>query len=266
MNKTICCLSILSVALLFLSCQSGGGSARDIDNLTTATIQNVDAAHKATDFYKNECVSFDLNLIFGGKEAFKGNVYSMTNSSAIRLDYENGKKLLLCDGDIYTYSDPIPTKKKSDRFALFTWQYFFMVPFKLADPGTNWEEMPAITIDNKEYASQMLTFDQGTGDAPDDWYIMHPDPSTNLITHMGYIVTAGGTDPKAAESNAHAISFLDYKTVQGVPFSHKWVISDYTKGKGLGNQIGEATISNIKLENSGNYFNPENDILYLKYQ
>lgn len=35
------------------------------------------------------------------------------------------------------------TPKKNNnakaRFDIFTWQYFFMAPFKLSDKGTNWE-------------------------------------------------------------------------------------------------------------------------------
>ena len=263
--KSILNLTFLSGVILIVSCQSKNTTPRDTSNLTTPTIQKVDDAHKVTEFHNNECVSFDLNLIFGGKEAFKGRVYTMTNSSAIRLDYDNGKKLLLNNDEVYTYADPIPTRKISDRFALFTWQYFFMAPFKLGDPGTNWEELPTITVGNNSYQSQMLTFDKGTGDGPNDYYIMHPDPTTNLLSHMGYIITAGRTDIQNAEANAHAISYQDYKEVNGVPFSHKWIFSNYTKGLGLGEQIGEATVSNIKLEDAGSIFDPKSDLLYLKY-
>lgn len=264
-NKIISLISLMSIILVSSSCNTDGDHQRDQSKLTTATIRNVDTAHKATDFHQNESVSFDLDLTFGGKKAFQGKVYTMTNSSAILLDYESGKKLLLSDGEIYTYSDPIPTKKNSDRFALLTWQYFFMTPFKLADEGTQWKEIPSITIDNKKYESQMLTFAQGTGESSNDWYIVHPDPNTSLIAHMGYIVTAGGTDIKTAEANAHAISYQDYKTVQGIPFAHRWMISDYTKGVGVGKPIGDAKISNIKLEKAGDTFNPKSDFLFLKY-
>ncbi len=267
--KKFHCLLVLSSILLFTACQSGSVTthqSRDKDKLTTATIQQVDRAHNTDELYKHEAISFDLHLIFGGKDAFKGRVYTMTNSSAIRLDYDNGKKLLLNNGEMYTYAEPIPTKKNTDKFALYTWQYFFMAPYKLADQGTNWKEMPTITIDHKEYKSEMLTFDKGTGDSHDDWYIIHPDPSTNLISHMGYIVTAGGTDPKVAESNAHAISYQDYKMVKGIPIAHKWIISDYTKGVGPGKKIGEATIANIKIGDAENQFDAKSDLFYLKYK
>ncbi len=265
LSKSIHSFYILCCVLLITSCQSEVDSSRDKSNLTTPAIQKVDDAHKVTDFYKHECVSFDLKLIFGGKEAFNGTVYTMTNSSAIRLDYKNGKKLLLNNDEIYTYADPIPTRKVSDRFALFTWQYFFMAPYKLADSGTNWEELAAISINNNKHQSQLLTFDQGIGDGPNDYYVIHPDPATHLISHMGYIVTAGSNDLEAAEANAHAISYKDYKNIEGIPISHRWIFSDYTKGLGLGKQIGEATVSNIKLEVAGNKFDPKSDLLYLKY-
>lgn len=257
-------LIIIATTFTFSGCTSKESRSKQSE-ISNADVKKVDTAHKSKALFKYESVSFDLNLIFGGKEAFKGRVYTMTNSSAIRLDYSSGKKLLIHNGDIYTYADPVPTKKMSDRFALFTWQYFFMAPYKLGDQGTNWNERESITIDGQEYKSLMLTFDNGTGDAPDDWYILHPNPVTHLIEHMGYIVTGGRTSAADAEANAHAITYAEYKNIEGIPFAHRWIISDYTKDVGIEKQIGSATISNIKLEKAGDTFDPKKDFLYLKY-
>jgi hypothetical protein len=72
------------------------------------------------------------------------------------------------------------SQQKSGRFDAFTWEYFFLFP-QLSDSGTIWNE-----YDNKEknatnYLTEKLTFKSGTGDAPDDWYVVYADKKTNLL-------------------------------------------------------------------------------------
>jgi hypothetical protein len=38
------------------------------------------------------------------------------------------------------------------------------------------------------YLTEKLTFKSGTGDAPDDWYVVYADKKTNLL-ETAYIVT-----------------------------------------------------------------------------
>lgn len=236
---------------------------RSIANDTPDYIKAIEKAHEVEDFYGFECVSFDLLLTFGGKENFRGRVSTMANSSAIRLDYADGRKLLYNNGEVWTAAAPSNLRK--DRFALFTWQYFFMVPYKLRDKGTQWSHENNITIADKEYDSYMLTFKKKTGDAPDDWYMIHPDPATNLIHHVGYIVTGGVKSAEEVEDNAHALTYTDYRNVEGIPFPHKWIFSNYSRVEGVQEEIGNAIISDIRLGEAKDTFDPKTDPLFLKY-
>jgi hypothetical protein len=57
----------------------------------------------------------------------------------------------------------------------------FPFPHKLSDPGTIWNEYDNKEKDATNYLTEKLTFKSGTGDAPDDWYVVYADKKTNLL-------------------------------------------------------------------------------------
>jgi len=51
------------------------------------------------------------------------------------------------------------------RFHIFTWSYFYSLPYKLNDVGTNWSSVTDKTWGNTKfmYPTAKLTFEKGTG-------------------------------------------------------------------------------------------------------
>jgi hypothetical protein len=139
------------------------------------------------------------------------------------------------------------------RFHLLTWPYFLAVPFKLDDPGAILLETAETRLHGEPYVTGRLEFTDGTGDAPDDWYILYADPSTYSLKGMAYIVTYG-TSQQEAEKEPHAITYADYAIVNGVVLSTKWTFWLWNKGEGIhGDPIGEVTLSNL------HFVEPEDD-------
>lgn len=207
----------------------------------------VEAAHHKVEFYEHNAVVFDLKLYFGEIERFNGTITWATNSSKGLIKYKNGNTINIIEDEI-TYSDT-SISIESARFTAYTWSYFFMLPYKLNDPGTKWETYKNHDLKGKEYAAEKLTFESGTGDAPDDWYIVYADKETMLTHTAAYIVTANKS-LEEAERDPHAIKYENYKEVNGVPFAHKWTFWGWNKSSGLTDQLGNAELSNIRfLEN-----------------
>lgn len=212
--------------------------------------ENIEEAHNKTAFMMKEAVSFDINLKFGGNTRLEGTVNMTTNSSKVRLDKADGS-VLVFDGE-NVYINPSSAKTEGARFDIFTWHYFFAMPFKLTDPGTVWEELESKTIDSIEYETAKLSFEPNVGDSPDDWYVIYKDSKTNRLKAAAYIVTFGKEQEKA-EEDPHAIVYSDYKSVENVEIATKWSFHNWDSQDGVGEKLGEATISNI------NFFSPEND-------
>ena len=126
----------------------------------------------------------------------------------------------------------------------------------MTDPGTVWNPYSDSTLNGKTYDSAKLTFESGTGDADQYWYIVYADQETNLIYTAAYIVTANKSKEEA-EKDPHAIVYEDYKQVNGVPIAQKWSFYEWSEQDGLTNKLGQADLAGIRfVEVDSTFFNP----------
>jgi len=79
--------------------------------------------------------------------------------------------------------------KGSPRFYHNLIFYFYAIPFVLADPGINYEVLPQKEIEGQTYNVLKISYNEGVGDAPDDYYIAHFNTETNLMDWLLYTVT-----------------------------------------------------------------------------
>jgi len=210
-----------------------------------AFVASVEEAHHRAAFLAKKAIQFDIVLTFGGNERLNGTILTTTDSRQGIITYKNGQKVYYDEDKVY-YSPEMENPKRI-RFAAYTWPYFFLFPYKLSDPGTNWAAYESTTLNDKEYLSQKLSFDPGTGDDPEDWYIAYADKEKHLIDVAAYIVTAGGSTQAEAEVDPHAIQYKDYTMVDGVPIATNWTFWSWRKEGGLTKELGAATLSNIKF-------------------
>jgi len=176
-----------------------------------------------------------------GKEKVKQNDFASNIESAHKKGLYTKSYATQFDIEIEFGGNEPGLKKEKVRFDAYTWSYFFQFPYKLADQGTIWTDYKSET---DEYESKKLSFSAGTGDAPDDWYVIYTNPKTGLINHSAYIVTAHGTKEEA-EKHPHAIEYTDYKEINGIPVAHSWTFKNWNKDSGLGSKIGSAKVSNV---------------------
>lgn len=208
-------------------------------------VQQLEEGHAMKKFHEADMVAFDIDLTFKGNKALEGRIISSTDSGKIRLDKKDGTSIVF-DGE-NTFVIPDNPEDKGARFSIFTWQYFVLAPFKLSDPGTKWEMLEAMPLFEQKYDSGKLSFTAGTGDAPDDWYIVFRNDTTNLMDGMAYIVTAGGRSQEEAEKNVSAVTYHDYKEVGGIPMPKEMKFWYYDLETGLKDQKGFAFLSNYEF-------------------
>ena len=75
------------------------------------------------------------------------------------------------------------------KFWAITPLYLMGFPFVLDGEGVNLELLTDSDYKGKTNKVVKITFDAGTGDAPDDYYILHFDAETNLLIGTRYIVS-----------------------------------------------------------------------------
>lgn len=209
-------------------------------------VGTIEKAHQKADFLAKKAVAFDVLLSFGGKERLNARLTLDVYSSRGVLDYANGDKVYYIDDKVFYKPEMEVENPKRLRFGAYTWAYFFLYPYKLSDPGTIWEAYPKDSLNGKAYEVQKLSFKDGVGDSPDDWYINYANPKTHLIEVAAYIVTASKSKEEA-EEDPHAIKYEEYIEVEGIPISTKWTFWAWRKKEGLTKQLGEAALKNIKF-------------------
>lgn len=258
MNKL---LFVLSTIFLFSACgtkENANEKAQDKIELSPSEeyIQSIEKAHYAERYYAKEVVQFDLDLTFGGKKRFNGTI-QMTPSGGLVKMIDSSKTLIWDGNEAYT-SDSLYTRA---RFGLLTWSYFFAAPYKLGDPGSNLELLGIKNLNDLEFKAAKLTFGEGVGDTPDDWYITYKSQESNLLAGMAYIVT-GSSTVEEAEKDPHAITYEAFDVVDEIPFATQWNFWTWNSAGELNKLLGSAIVSNIKfIEKEENLFKPSSQFV-----
>lgn len=206
--------------------------------------EKIAIAHKKDAFLEQEAIQFDAQIKFGEKEIFNAQITISTTSDMARITYKNGDEIYVNKEKLFV--SPNLKENKAVRFHGYTWSYFFLYPYKLNDEGTIWDDNFKTKEASNTFNTAKLTFKANTGDAPDDWYINYTNKETNQLNHVAYIVTANKTLEKA-EADPHAIKYLDYKNVNGIPFATNWDFYEWNDKDGLTKKIGNAKITNIQF-------------------
>jgi hypothetical protein len=237
--------NIFSILAFFLCLSGVNGQISTKQPLESATnfVEQIQKAHHVSYFYQKEAVTFDIEMTVNGKLT-RATLTTKTNSGKIRLLYADGTTVVFDGKKIWLNSTDTAAYKQA-RFDIFMWQYFFMSPFKMDDAGTYWQLLSDKIIDNNDYARAKLTFKNGTGDTPNDWYIVHRNKATDFLSAMAYIVTFGNKSVTEAEKRPNGIVYDDFIGVEGVQFATTWQFSKWSEQRGFYEAKGVAKIKNI---------------------
>ncbi len=202
--------------------------------------ESIEQSHQADVWYAKSAVQFEAVVAFGGNTILDATIIYDYHANRVRITLKNGV-VMVFDGD-KAWVSPADTKMPgpSPRFHLLTWPYFLALPFKLQDPGTHLAPW-------KQKHTAKLTFGEGVGDSPKDWYVLYRNPKTNTLDGTAYIVTYGKSVDKA-EADPHAVRYEKIVDVEGVKLATEWEFFNWSPEQGFhGDPLGHATLSNIQF-------------------
>lgn len=131
----------------------------------------------------------------------------------------------------------------SPRFYHNLFFYFFSLPFVLADDGAIYEDLGEQTIDDKTYRALKVSFQQGIGDASDDFYVAHLDPETYKLEILLYTVTYFSGE-KTQRFNS--LLYKDWQEVNGLLVPAYMEGHKFEDGK-IGDLRYSSTFSNVSF-------------------
>ncbi len=229
----------------FLSLTNAQISSKKPLETASNFVEKIRKAHNTDRFFQKEAISFDIETMVNGK-SMMATLTTKTNSGKMRLQYADGKTVVYDGKKIWCNAAEV-TGDKQARFDIFMWQYFFMAAFKMDDAGTNWQLSTDKILDNNDYARAKLTFKNGTGDTPNDWFLVHRNKATDFLEAMAYIVTFGSKSISEAEKRPNGITYNDFTTVEGIRFATTWQFSKWSEQRGFYEPKGSAKIKNIRF-------------------
>lgn len=145
------------------------------------------------------------------------------------------------------------------RFWALTPYYFVAVPFVLGDPGIQLEDAGAQEFEGTMYDTIKVTFEDGVGDAPDDYYVVYFDPESRRVGGLRYVVSYPGFFPDGGHSPEKFMAYDGELIVDGITFAETYRTFEWD-GESEGDVVTETTLSNVSFKplDSAHFSAPEN--------
>jgi len=126
--------------------------------------------------------------------------------------------------------------------------YFFMAqPFVLEGKGTNLELLDQVDYKNNLYHVVKVTFDAGTGDAPDDYYVLYFSTRSRKLEVIRYVVSYPGYFEKGKHTPEKFMELFGEQTVEGITFPKNYKTYWLTEENGPGEHITDIKLSEIEF-------------------
>ena len=154
--------------------------------------------------------------------------------------------------------DPKKSLKINPRFWSLTPYYFVGITFVFADKGINLTLEGSDRYKGTDYYMVKATFDDGVGDAPDDYYIIYIHKKDSTVDAIRYVVSYKGFFPEGGHTPESFMEYNGSQTVSGVilPTSYRSYAWDPKSSK-VGDAKASVTLSDVT-------FIPWNESLIVK--
>lgn len=184
-----------------------------------AVVDAMIAAHGGMEAWTNApTVSFTDTWYMGGStKGESSRVMVEQGSRRATIDRVGEAGSMAWDGETawsVDWTSPTPP-----RFLALLNYYFLNLPWLVKDPGVVLGEPGTGTLwdDPAEYTTVRVTYEPGTGDTPDDYYVLFIDPETHRLAGCEYIVTYAELLPPGVEHTPpHILLYEEYETVNGL--------------------------------------------------
>lgn len=134
------------------------------------------------------------------------------------------------------------------KFWALTPLYFLGQPFVLSGEGVNLELLPEKVYKDKKQDVVKVTFDSGTGDAPDDYYILYFGQDSHKLAAIRYIVSY----PEYFKDGGHApekfMEVIGENIVDGIVLPTNYKTHWLTKDEQPGEHITTIEVSDVSFK------------------
>lgn len=133
------------------------------------------------------------------------------------------------------------------RFWALTPYYFLGQPFILDGEGVKLEKLVDKTYKKITYDAIKVTFAEGTGDAPDDYYVLYFGKENHKLAVIRYIVSYPQYFPEGGHLPEKLMELQGTTIVDGIEFATGYHTHWLTKDEKAGEHITTIKVANIEF-------------------
>ena len=241
------------VAADWVAARVGDARARMTSKGALIVARAIEAHGGLTKWLSSGTIAFTFNYQPLGNPARQMHTRSRVDlwrSRAIQQELGEGADARLAFDGKLAWITPGPKAFPTPaRFWATTPYYFVGMPFVLADPGVRFEQLEDLTLDGRTYHAVKATYAPGTGDSPDDYYILYVDTQTFQVGALRYIVAYPGFFKKGKHTPEKLMRYTDFTAVDGLQFAGRLDTYEYGEA-GPGKKVTSISVSDVKLGES----------------
>lgn len=133
------------------------------------------------------------------------------------------------------------------RFWSTTPYYFIGIPFVLADPGARYERLEDAQLDGVVHRLVKVGYETGTGDSPDDYYILYLHPETHRVAAIRYIVSFPGRFAPGEHSPEKLMRYGEFTEVDGLWLARHFDTFGWSEEHGIGDLVTRITAGSYRF-------------------
>ena len=192
-------------------------------------------------------VEFDLAWSMGGSVKKDHHLFDLRSRDGLITsdEYTLGAK----GGEVWIKPSIDALGGTPPRFYIWTPFYFFVMPFVFADPGVVLEPIGRKTFQDREYDAVKITFKPGTGDSPDDYYVVYLDPASGQLRLVSYIVTYAPLrkGKPMDQLEPHVLVFDEWQEAGGLRVLKRGTLYNWVNENIAGEPLGVMEFSKVKF-------------------
>lgn len=140
------------------------------------------------------------------------------------------------------------TPVRSPRFWALTPWYFVAIPWVLADPGVTLDLQPDAVLADEPCHVVRVTFAEGVGDAPDDYYIVYFSQETGLVRGLRYTVSYPAFFPNGGRSPEKLMLVQEVTATAGLLFAGALPTYEWSDEAGQGERVTDISVSDMTAD------------------
>ncbi|GMN07001.1 hypothetical protein MTsPCn5_23900 [Croceitalea sp. MTPC5] len=211
-------------------------------------------AHGGLDkWYQNGPISFRFNYqpLDGGTPRDTYQAIDTWRSKARHYQAKDSTSQYGWDGkDAWVIAKDSTVFPYNTRFWSLTPYFFAAQPFVLDGNGVNLELLDQRTHNQRKQDVIKVTFDEGTGDAPDDYYVLYFDSETHILSVIRYIVSYPGYFKDGGHLPEKFMELNGEQLADGISFPKEYKTHWLTEEELPGEHITNITLSDIDFKSN----------------